>query len=190
MFILSTGLIEYNIAMVLSVNDIDTISLLLSEGKIGVLPTDTIYGIHCLENRKDLIDKISCIKGREKSIPMITMICSNKDLMNFGVKLGEFEDKIISEYWPGPNTLIFDLEHNVTKSFRLPNNHFLLSVIKKSGSLVSTSANPHGMSPSTNINQAIRYFGKKVDFYVDGGELDNPPSSIYKLSDNKLVKIR
>jgi L-threonylcarbamoyladenylate synthase len=176
--------------MVLHTTDTDQIALLLKEGKIGVLPTDTIYGLHCLAKRSDLIDKVSDLKGREKTMPMITAISSEDDLSLFGIEIGEFEKDLINKYWPGPNTLIFDTKDGSTRSFRVPDNSFLISVLKKTGPLISTSANPHEMPFSKDITQAIEYFGDKVDFYVDGGELNNPPSSVYKISKGEVTKIR
>jgi L-threonylcarbamoyladenylate synthase len=176
--------------MTLTTKDIDKVANLLKEGKIGVLPTDTIYGIHCLATRQDLIDKVSDLKGREKTMPMITVVSSEDDLSLFGVEIGEFEKDLIKKYWPGPNTLIFDTKDGSTRSFRIPDNDFLVSVLRITGPLISTSANPHEMPFSKDMTQAIDYFGDKVDFYVDGGELNNPPSSVYKISKGEVVKIR
>lgn len=143
-----------------------------------------------MANRQDLIDKVSDLKGREKTIPMITAISSEDTLPSFGIEVGEFEKDLIKKYWPGPNTLIFDTKDGGTRSFRIPDNDFLISVLKKSGPLISTSANPHEMPFSKDINQAMEYFGDKIDFYVDGGELNNPPSSVYKISKGEVIKIR
>jgi len=176
--------------MQLTTKDIDQIASLLLEGKVGVLPTDTIYGLHCVANDPVLIKKIYDLKKLSDNTPLITLISDEKELEQFGVEIGEFEKELMKKYWPGPNTLIFDTKGGDTRSFRLPKNDFLLAVLKKSGSLISTSANINKMPFSKNVNQAVVYFGDKVDFYVDGGEEDNPPSSIYKISKGELTKIR
>ena len=176
--------------MQLTTKDIYQIATLLFEGKIGVLPTDTIYGLHCLTTDPKLIKKIYDLKKLPDETPLITLISDEKELEQFSVEVGEFEKGIMKKYWPGPNTLIFDTNDGNTRSFRMPKNDFLLVVLKKSGSLISTSANIHQMPFSKNVNQAVEYFGDKVDFYVDGGEEDNPPSSIYKISKGEITKIR
>jgi L-threonylcarbamoyladenylate synthase len=176
--------------MQFTIKDIDQIVMLLKEGKIGVLPTDTIYGLHCSATRQGLIDKVSDLKGREKIIPMITLISSEDEVSSLGIEVGELEKELMRKYWPGPNTFIFDAQDGSTKSFRLPKNNFLTSVLRETGPLISTSANPHEMPVSKDVNQAVNYFGEKVDFYVDGGVLDNPPSSIYKISKGLVTKIR
>lgn len=166
-------------------NQIAEISRLLINKKIGVMPTDTIYGIHCLAKDNQLINKIYQIKQRATDVPLITVISKIEDLDQFGIKLNKYEQKITEELWPGPNTLIFN-----ERSFRLPDNDFLASILNSTGPLISTSANLHKRPHSKTVEEAINYFGENIDFYVDGGELNNPPSSVYKISDDSLIKIR
>jgi len=176
--------------MQLTIKDVDQIASLLLEGKIGVLPTDTIYGLHCLATDQSLIKKIYNLKSLSDNTPLITLISDEKELDQFGVEVGEFEKETIKKYWPGPNTLIFDTKDGRTRSFRIPRNDFLTLVLEETGSLISTSANPHEMPVSKDVDQAIKYFGDRVDFYVDGGVLDNPASSIYKISKGEVTQIR
>lgn len=176
--------------MQLTTKDINKTASLLLEEKIGVLPTDTIYGLHCLTTDPSLIKKIYKLKKLPNDTPLITLIADEKELEQFGVEAGEFEKDLMKKYWPGPNTLIFDIKGGDTRSFRMPKNNFLLAVLKQTGPLVSTSANIHQMPFSKNVTQAVEYFGDKVDFYVDGGEEDNPPSSIYRISKGDIAKIR
>ncbi|MBI2414580.1 L-threonylcarbamoyladenylate synthase [candidate division WWE3 bacterium] len=175
--------------MILSSDKINLIAKLFLEKKIGVLPTDTIYGIHSLAH-STLIAKLISIKGKELNSPVITLISDVSMIDEFDVKLDDFALLQIEKLWPGPNTLIFETSLGKERSFRLPRNQFLLDLIKKTGPLASTSANLHGHSHSKNVEQAINYFGDSVDFYVDGGTLDNLPSSVYKIFNNEITKIR
>ena len=176
--------------MIVNTNDIEIVVNALKEGRIVIMPTDTIYGFHCLYSNQKLIDMINEIKGREVTMPIITLISDKKDLKLFGVKVGGIEKIQVKTFWPGPNTLIFQTKDLGKRSFRLPNNEFLLSVLRKTGPLISTSANKHGMPHSKSIEDAVSYFGDKIDLYVDGGILDNPPSSIYEIIDETTVRIR
>ncbi len=186
------GLLEESIinGMLLSVNDVPQIVKLLKAGEIVVMPTDTIYGIHCLPHYQDLIDKICEIKKRAKDMPLITLISNWAEIINFDVKLDDFEQDQIRNYWPGPNTLIFKTNHGTTKSFRLPESEFLISVLKKTGPLVSTSANLHGFPTAKSIAEAEQIFGDSIKYYVDGGFLNNPPSSIYRFENDQIAKLR
>ena len=65
----------------------------------------------------------------------------------------------------------------------------LSNLVKKTGPIVSTSANPEGLHFATTIDEAEKYFGNKVDFYVDGGKLEALPSTIIAINNNRGVKI-
>lgn len=175
---------------ILKKNQISEISKLLLDGFVGVLPTDTVYGLHCLAHEDTLVKRIHDIKGEDYDKPLIVLISDYTDLVKFNVDLNEYENEIAKKYWPGHNTLIFTAKDGTTKSFRIPQDSFLTEVLKVTGPLVSTSANIHGKPQSNSINEACDYFGVTVDFYVDGGNLNNPPSSIYKIEGNNLIKLR
>jgi L-threonylcarbamoyladenylate synthase len=123
-------------------------------------------------------------------MPVITIISSPKDLELFDISTTDFEKEQIAKFWPGANTLIFKLPSGVTRSFRLPDNEFLISILKETGPLISTSANLHNQPFAKTIEEAISNFGDVVDFYVDGGTLDNPPSHVYNLTNGVVEQIR
>ncbi len=60
--------------MVFNTSDIAQIVNLLLIGKIGIMPTDTVYGIHCIAKNHALIQKVAELKGRASDIPVITLI--------------------------------------------------------------------------------------------------------------------
>jgi L-threonylcarbamoyladenylate synthase len=176
--------------IVLKESEIKETSQRLLKGEIGILPTDTVYGIHCLADKEHLLNNVSSIKGRDVDMPFITLIADISDLEKYQVNSKDYSQDLISQFWPGPNTLIFNCLDNVSRSFRLPDNYFLLGLLKEIGPLISTSANPHGKEPAKNCNQAQEYFGDRVNFYVDGGILNNEPSRIYLVSGNNLNRVR
>lgn len=171
--------------MILKIAQIEQIAREILNKKIAVLPTDTIYGLHCLALEQSLINRIYELKQRPEKMPLITLISDISDLDNLGISLNNFEKDQTSKYWPGPNTLIIN-----ERSFRLPNNEFLNKLLQFTGPLVSTSANLHGQPNAKNVQEAQNYFGDGVDLYVDNGELNNPPSSIYKIEKDFVTKIR
>lgn len=176
--------------MILSINDVEKIQGLLKTGHIGVMPTDTIYGLHCLANSQSSIDKIYEIKERPKDMPYITLIDSVVSLKDFDIKPTPFQADIISRYWPGANTLIFEDVNGSTRSFRLPAYEFLIKILSSTGPLISTSVNKHGSSNATTIEEAYSNFKNVVDFFVDAGPLNNAPSRVYNLVNDTLVQLR
>ncbi|OGC45813.1 threonylcarbamoyl-AMP synthase [candidate division WWE3 bacterium RBG_19FT_COMBO_34_6] len=172
-----------------STSNLERISTALKNGKIAVLPTDTIYGFHCLASDENAINKINNLKGRDQNTPYITLISDVSDLQNFGITLSDYELRVTKNLWPGRNTIIFTRD-DLSKSFRLPDYKFLIDLLKMTGPLVSTSANKHGAPPSRSVDEIYKIFKNMVDLYVDGGMLANPASSIYKIENENVVKIR
>lgn len=161
----------------------------LKEGGVAVIPTDTIYGIVGLATSKEAIEKIYEIKGRDKTKPLIVLISSPNDLKLLDIKLDENSKKVVEKYWPGKVSVVFP-RANDTLAARLPDYPELKDLIKKTGPLVAPSANPEGLAPAKNIQEAINYFGDSIDYYVDAGELDSLPSTLIEIRDGKVVVLR
>src|SRR5687768_12891602 len=108
--------------MFLTTSQIPEIIELLKARKLGILPTDTIYGIHCLANDVELAEKVYVLKQRPEHAPFITLISAVEDLKLFDIHLTPFAQEQTAKLWPGPNTFIFTIPSGETKSFRLPAN--------------------------------------------------------------------
>jgi L-threonylcarbamoyladenylate synthase len=166
----------------------------IKKGLIGVIPTDTIYGIVCSAMNKKSVKKIYKIRKRNLKKPMIILVSSIKDLDLFDIKI---DKKIVNKYWPGKVSIIvpvkkFEYLHRGKENlaFRLPDNKELIKLLKISGPIVAPSANTEGEKPAETIEQAIDYFQDKIDFYVDCGKLKSKPSKVISLMNNKIEIIR
>ncbi|MFZ3057884.1 MAG: L-threonylcarbamoyladenylate synthase [Minisyncoccales bacterium] len=166
----------------------------IKKGRIGVIPTDTIYGIVCSAIEKKSVEKLYKIRKRDSKKPMIILISSLKDLNLFGVKI---DKKITDKYWPGKVSIIVPIKkleylHRGKNSlaFRLPDNKALIKLIKISGPIVAPSANTEGDKSAETIEEAKEYFKDKIDFYVDCGKLKSKPSKIISLLNNNIEIIR
>lgn len=171
----------------------------LINGNIGVMASDTIYGLFCCALNKNSVKKLYRLKERTPSKPFIVLISKLSDLDYFGVKLNDFAIKVLNQSWPGPVSIILNCPEKSLKylhqghkslAFRLPNKKSLIDLINKTGPLVSTSANPEGLEPAKDMKQAMAYFGDRVDFYLDEGPLIAKPSRIIKITNDKITIIR
>jgi L-threonylcarbamoyladenylate synthase len=163
---------------------------LLLAGNVGVLPTDTIYGLHCLAFSEDSKLKVAKLKNQELSKPFISIISHMDDLNLFDIALTNAVEAMLKTRWPGPNTIILPTKQGTTAALRWPNNKFLEEILAKTGPLISTSANVHTQPNATTVQQAISYFGNRVDFYVDAGPLYNPPSNMFDTTSGEIVRVR
>ncbi len=173
--------------------------LLEREDGVGVVPTDTIYGISARAFAPKAIARIYDLRKRDLKKPMIVLISSLDDMELFGVKLRPAVRSFLAQYWPGKISIVLNCPsrkffylHRGTNSlaFRMPDREDLRKLIRAVGPLVSTSANFEGMPPASNISQARRYFGDKVDFYVDAGPLMSLPSTLIGIRRGKITVLR
>ena len=179
-------------------NDLNLIAQ-IRKGAVGILPTDTLYGIVGRTESKAAVKKIYHLKERNLQKPFIILIGSLLDLQKFDIKLDEKTRKFLKQIWPGKVSVILPCEskklaylHRGKKSlaFRLPAAKKLVALVKKTGPLVAPSANPEGKKPAETIAEAKKYFGEKVDFYVAGGRLKSAPSTMVEIKNGKINLIR
>lgn len=167
---------------------------ILKKGGIAVIPTDTLYGIVTSVFNKKSIEKIYKTKNRGKDKPLIVLISSVKQLKDFGIK--EDYSKI---FIPHVSFLIsvsnkFKCIHRGTNeiAFRLigKKNKNLFNFINQVGPIVAPSANPEGEKPAENLIEARKYFGDKIDIYVNGGKKIGDPSTLVRVLGKNIEILR
>lgn len=182
---------------IFSKQDISGIANFLVAGKVGVLRTDTLYGLVCRADNRIAVERIYSIKGRDDDKSPIVLIANQRQLFD---RPSDATGQFLKTVWPGKTSVILPscnapswLERgNKSVASRLPDNIWLQKLLPQTGPLIAPSANPQGESPARTVQQAISYFGDTVDFYVDGGEVvDNTPSQLLRVkSDGEIERIR
>ena len=176
--------------------DIETAIEILTQGGVGVLATDTLYGLVGSALSSETVDRIYALKQRNHTKPLIVLIAQIEDVEQFGVILSEKLIEQLKQYWPGPYSILlptiddqFEYIHRSTDqiAFRLPDKPELIEVLMQTGPLVAPSANMEGMPPATTLKEARNYFGTDVDFYVDGGERKNKASTLLSFDGENVV---
>lgn len=179
---------------------------IIKNGGVGVMPTDTIYGLVGSANSRKAINRIYKIKKRNKSKKLIILISAMAEVGEFSVKANRKQIKALRKFWPGRNSIILN-----GTAFRLPAKKSLIQILKKTGPLVAPSANPEGLKPAENISQAKKYFGPipspsrregkrkevlplgedrgGVDFYLSGGTIKSKPSALIKIDKKGGIKV-
>lgn len=169
---------------------------LLKKGGVGVLPTDTIYGLVGSAMKTEAVQRIYKLRYRNFRKPLIVLISSLGELNYFRIKLRGNEKALVGKIWPGKVSLILPCPHPEFKylhrgtntiAFRLPDKKFLVALLKETGPLVAPSANPMDFEPAKTIREAKKYFGNKVDFYLDAGKIESVPSTLVALENGKVV---
>jgi len=172
---------------------------ILKNGGVGVVPTDTLYGLCASVFSRAAVERIYDLKSRTETKPFIILIASSHDLAAFGITLSTDECTFLDTVWPGPVSVIlpcklekFEYVHRGTQSlaFRMPKSPKLHEFLSKTGPLVAPSANPQGLAPAHTIAEAKKYFGDAVDFYIPGGRKEGKPSKIVSLVSGTPVVVR
>ena len=72
---------------------------ILRSGGVGVLPTDTIYGLVGSALRKNTVERIYKLRRRNPKKPMIILIGSLAQLKLFGIKLDKETMRLLKVIW-------------------------------------------------------------------------------------------
>lgn len=175
------------------------IAVNLMRDGVGVMPTDTIYGIVGSALSKKAVARIYKLRKRNLKKPFIVLISSVDDFAIFDVSIDTKIKKILKRFWPGKVSIILPVKNNhflylhrgtKTIAFRLSAKKSLRSLLHRTGPLVAPSANIEGEPPATTIEEAKKYFGEKVDFYVDAGRINIIPSVLIAIKNKKVVTLR
>jgi L-threonylcarbamoyladenylate synthase len=170
---------------------------LRQKSAIGVIPTDTIYGVVARASNAAAVERLYKLKRREHK-PGTLVAANIEQLEELGLKRRYLT--AVEQYWPGPISVIIPCADPVlaylhrgkmSLAVRLPDDQTLHDLLKRTGPLLTSSANHPGESPANTIEEAKKYFGDKVDFYIDGGDLSaNQPSTIIRIIDDAIEIIR
>jgi len=176
----------------------DNLVKILKGGGVAIMPTDTIYGMVGLAQNISVVDRIYNLKKRNPKKPCIILIGNINELEKFSIVLTGEQKKKINNFGTAPTSFILDCLddtfsylHRSTKtlSFRLPSSPSLRNLLLKTGPLIAPSANPEGLPPAKNIAEAKSYFGDLVNFYLDGGEVNNKHSKLIQLRKDGTINI-
>jgi L-threonylcarbamoyladenylate synthase len=169
---------------------------LLQSGAVGVIPTDTVYGVVARAADQAAVERLYKLKHRDHKPG--TIIAANIDqLVDLGIKRRYLT--AVEQWWPGALSVVIPCGdelaylHQGKRSLavRIPDKADLLELLLSTGPLLTSSANHPGQPPANTINEAKDYFGDEVDFYIDGGDLSgHQPSTVVRIIDDAIEVIR
>jgi L-threonylcarbamoyladenylate synthase len=171
----------------------------IRRGGIGIMPTDTLYGLVGSALSTEAMERIYAVRRRDHGKPLIVLVADAEDVERFDIVVSSRDRELLAKWWPGKVSVAlpcvserFRYLHRGSGAlaFRCPDVPELRALLREVGPLVAPSANPQGEPPAETIEDARRYFGESVDFYVDGGRLSGEPSTLVRLSDGSVEVLR
>lgn len=164
-------------------------------GEIAIIPTDTVYGVVAQAADPKAVARLYKLKSREAK-PGTIVAASIDQLVELGVKRRYLT--AVEQFWPGAVSVIIPCGENLeyihqgvgSLAFRIPDDPWLLELLKHTGPLLTSSANQPGEPPATTIEEAKAYFGDEVEWYEDGGIINREPSTVIRIIDDAIEIVR
>lgn len=176
---------------------IDVKKLLEKEIKdeVIIFQTDTVYGIGARLSSPKGIERIYEIKQRDFKNPL-AVLCGDLNQVKALVKNYDEAEDLVTSYWPGALTLIFDkselVPNSVTRGLdtvgiRIPNDPIALDILRTFGPMAVTSLNISKQPPLTTYKDAM-LFEAQVDYLVSGGDTAKLASTVYDVKNKRVLR--
>ncbi|EAY24343.1 L-threonylcarbamoyladenylate synthase [Microscilla marina] len=177
-------------------------SILLTQGKLVAIPTETVYGLAANAFDKKAVTRIFEAKNRPTFDPLIVHTHSIEQVQQFTKNIPEKAKKLAKQFWPGSLTILLEKNDLIpdlvtaglsTVAVRIPNHPLTLELLKQLDfPLAAPSANPFGYISPTTAGHVEAQLKNKVSYIIDGGpcqvgiestivEVKNNQTTIYRL---------
>ncbi len=159
----------------------------LKSGLVVALPTETVYGLAISLNSATALEKLIYLKRRDiNSGKIFTLVPDSVDsIINFATPT-KISTPLIKKHIPGEITLILPknpefshpyFNHFETIGIRIPKHPLFQTILRETGPLLLTSANPRGGTPAATSEDVSKNL-PKVDVVVTGKAGNHAPSTI------------
>jgi L-threonylcarbamoyladenylate synthase len=183
------------------VTEVDEVVRALRDGKLAVVPTDTVYGLVCNASSREPAADLYRLKGRSAIQPTAVLVAAVDELPRFLPELDARVLAIAGALLPGPYTLVVPNPAGRfewltegrpgTLGLRIPAlSGVAAAVLEGVGVAVATSANLPGGSDPRTLSEVPPEILAGVAAVVDGGELPGTPSTVIDVTAAEPVILR
>ena len=160
--------------------DVDAAVLALEQGRLVILPTETVYGLAASAADPSAVAGVFEAKGRPRFNPLIAHV---GDLQT-GRRIARFDaraERLARAFWPGPLTLVLPIGEREavcdlaragldTVAVRAPDHPLARETLRRFGRpVVAPSANRSGRPSPTTFADAMEETGEAAAAGLDGG---------------------
>lgn len=150
-----------------------------NDGKLVVIPTETVYGLGANGFDEEACMNIFRAKGRPADNPLILHIAELSQVDELVSEIPEAARDCMEVFWPGPLTIIMKRSEKIpdvvtarldTVAIRMPSHKVARSILKDCMlPIAAPSANLSGRPSPTSFKHCREDLEGKVDIIVDGG---------------------
>ncbi|AEG81422.1 threonylcarbamoyl-AMP synthase [Corynebacterium ulcerans] len=150
----------------------------VKDGRLVVMPTDTLYGIGCDAFDNNAVAKLLATKHRGPDMPVPVLVGSWDTARGLVHSYSEQMRTLIEAFWPGALSIVVaqapSLQWNLgdtrgTVMLRMPLHPVAIELLRETGPMAVSSANISGQKPPTTALAAQEQLGDAVSAYLDGG---------------------
>ncbi len=150
----------------------------VKNGRLVVLPTDTVYGIGADAFDSSAVSALLSAKRRGRDMPVPVLVGSWHTIDGLALMVSQAMRDLIRAFWPGALSLVvrqapslqWDLgDARGTVMLRMPLHPVAIELLREVGPMAVSSANVSGSPPAVDADDARRQFGDLVDVYLDAG---------------------
>jgi L-threonylcarbamoyladenylate synthase len=182
-------------------SDVRELAGALEGGALGLLPTDTVYGLVCAAASRDAAVDLYRLKGRVEIQPT-AVIAADVEVLFAGIPgLEGLAAAGVRTLLPGPFTLVVPNRERRYSwlsaaspekiGVRVPRlDGAAAEIVSRVGMTVATSANLPGGADPRRLDEVPPEIRAGVAFAVDGGELPGTPSTVIDLSGDSPLVLR
>lgn len=170
----------------------------LLAGGVLAYPTEAVWGLGCCLDDENAVRRLLALKGRPVHKGLILVSGTPAHFEFLLARCSDEQRQRMQATWPGPNTWLVPHHQLVpawisgrhdSVAIRV-SDHPIINALSAAlgGPLVSTSANPQGLTPARTALRSRVYFGNQVHYCSGAVGRSNNPSQIRDLISGQIVR--
>ena len=184
----------------------------LIRGNLVAFPTETVYGVGARADLEEALRRLRIVKGREPDRAFTLHIAEPDDALRYAPSLPGMARRLIRKAWPGPLTLIVEVEssgrttgaagmgtstvsaiyYGNTVGMRCPDDRVTSAILRRVGApVVAASANLAGNPAPVCGEDVLNELRGRIDLLVDSGRTKYAkPSTIVHIAGSTYKVLR
>ncbi len=184
-------------------NDLDAVAHELQKGRVGIVPTDSVYAFCCLSDQKAGFESICALKHIDPKDALMSIVCKDmSQASEYFIQWPTPVFRMLNKNLPGPFTFILQSGHRApsflknkrkTLGLRISQHPVVRSIMTKMDMplIVSSVLNDDDTEEFfTDSDLLIGRYEKNVGFMVIDEGCVQEPSTVVDLTGDEPVIIR